>query len=119
MPSSAAQTMIVLWAVMKKNSPKRSNPTPKNGWLLIRSGLTAFQVVLLVVGYALLELALVVLAVPILVAEALLLVSLAWPAAEASPLSAGRDASDEAAQPTSAGRKTSAEVAQATSAGRK
>ena len=89
------------------------------GWLLIRSGLTAFQVVLLVVGYALLELALVVLAVPILVAEALLLVSLAWPAAEASPLSAGRDASDEAAQPTSAGRKTSGEVAQATSAGRK
>ena len=50
------------------------------GWLLVRSGATSFQVALLVVGYALLELALVVLAVPILVAEAALLVSLAWPA---------------------------------------
>jgi len=49
------------------------------GWLIIRSGATTFQVVLLVVGYALLELALVVLAVPILVAEALLLLSLALP----------------------------------------
>ena len=47
------------------------------GWLLIRSGVTSVQVVLLVVGYALLELALVVLAVPILVAEGLLLLSLA------------------------------------------
>src|SRR6185312_11000324 len=53
------------------------------GWLVIRSGLTAFQTALLVVGYALLELALVVLAVPILVAEGLLLLSLAWPAAQA------------------------------------
>jgi hypothetical protein len=53
------------------------------GWLLIRSGVTAFQTVVLVVGYALLELALVVLAVPILAAEALLLLSLAWPAAQA------------------------------------
>ena len=44
---------------------------------------TAFQVALLVIGYALLELALVVLAVPILAAEALLLLSLAWPAAKA------------------------------------
>ncbi len=47
------------------------------GWLLIRSQVTAFQVGLLVVGYALLELALVVLAIPILLAEALLLLSLA------------------------------------------
>jgi hypothetical protein len=47
------------------------------GWLLIRSQATAFQVGLLVVGYALLELALVVLAIPILAAEALLLLSLA------------------------------------------
>ena len=31
MPSSAAQTMTVLCAVMKKYSPKRSNPTPKKG----------------------------------------------------------------------------------------
>lgn len=53
------------------------------GWLVIRSGVTVFQTVLLVAGYALLELSLVVLAVPILIAEALLLLSLAWPAAEA------------------------------------
>ena len=50
------------------------------GWLLIRSGVSVFQTALLVVGYALLELSLVVLAVPILAAEALLLASLAWPA---------------------------------------
>ena len=49
------------------------------GWLVVRSGATAFQVALLVVGYALLELSLVVLAVPILLAEALLLASLVWP----------------------------------------
>ena len=48
------------------------------GWLIIRSGATSFQVALMVAGYALLELALVVLAVPILVAEGLLLLSLAW-----------------------------------------
>jgi len=53
------------------------------GWLLIRSGITTFQVVLLVAGYALLELALVVLALPILAAEALLLLSLAWPTGKA------------------------------------
>jgi alpha-1,2-mannosyltransferase len=47
------------------------------GWLLLRSGATALQVTILVVGYALLELALVVLAIPILLAEAALLVSLA------------------------------------------
>ena len=47
------------------------------GWLLIRSGATSVQVALMVVGYALLELALVVLAVPILLAEAALLLSLA------------------------------------------
>ena len=45
------------------------------GWLVLRSGATQMQVGLMVVGYALLELALVVLAVPILVAEAALLVS--------------------------------------------
>ena len=49
------------------------------GWLVIRSGASSFQVALMVVGYALLELALVVMAVPILVAEALFLLSLAWP----------------------------------------
>ena len=47
------------------------------GWLVVRSGATAFQVALMLVGYALLELALVVLAVPILLAEAALLLSLA------------------------------------------
>jgi arabinofuranan 3-O-arabinosyltransferase len=52
------------------------------GWLVIRGGATTLQVALLVVGYALLEMALVVLAPPILLAEAALLVSLAWPAAE-------------------------------------
>lgn len=46
------------------------------GWLLLRTRLSAWQVGLMVVGYALLELAIVVLAVPILLAEALLLVSL-------------------------------------------
>jgi Glycosyltransferase family 87 len=50
------------------------------GWLVIRGGATAWQVALLVLGYALLELVLVVLAVPILLAEAVLLGSLAWPA---------------------------------------
>jgi hypothetical protein len=45
-------------------------------WLLLRTPLSAWQVGLLVIGYALLELALVVMAVPILVAEAVLLLSL-------------------------------------------
>ena len=45
-------------------------------------GATTWQVGLLVLGYALLELVLVVLAVPILLAEAVLLASLAWPAAK-------------------------------------
>ncbi len=47
-------------------------------WLLLRTQLRPWQVGLLVLGYALLDLALVVLAIPILVAESLLLVSLAW-----------------------------------------
>jgi hypothetical protein len=46
------------------------------GWLLLRTRLNAWQVGLLVAGYALLQLALVVLAIPILLAEALLLASL-------------------------------------------
>ncbi len=49
------------------------------GWLLLRSGATSFQVALMVIGYALLELALVVLAVPILLAEAVFLLSMLWP----------------------------------------
>ena len=52
------------------------------GWLLLRARPTPWQVGLLVVGYALLELALVVLAVPILLAESALLLSLLWPRSE-------------------------------------
>ena len=48
------------------------------GWLVIRSGATQWQIALLVVGYVLLELALLVLALPILLAEVLLLGSFAW-----------------------------------------
>lgn len=46
------------------------------GWLILRAGASSWQVALFVVGYALLQLALVVLAIPILVAETLLLLSL-------------------------------------------
>jgi alpha-1,2-mannosyltransferase len=49
------------------------------GWLLLRARPAPWQVGLLVVGYALLDLSLVVMAVPILLAEALLLVSLLLP----------------------------------------
>ena len=52
------------------------------GWLVIRGGATTWQVVLLVAGYAVLQLSLVVLAIPILLAEAALLASLAWPPAQ-------------------------------------
>jgi hypothetical protein len=46
------------------------------GWLVLRAGASTLQVALFVVGYALLQLVIVVLAVPILIAEALLLLSL-------------------------------------------
>jgi alpha-1,2-mannosyltransferase len=46
------------------------------GWLVVRAGAHAWQVALLVVGYVLLQFVIVVLALPILIAEALLLVSL-------------------------------------------
>jgi hypothetical protein len=46
------------------------------GWLLLRTQLGPWRMGLLVAGYALLELAIVVLAIPILLAEALLLLSL-------------------------------------------
>ena len=49
------------------------------GWLVLRAGASSWQVALMVVGYALLELVLVVLAIPILLAEMLFLVSLLWP----------------------------------------
>jgi hypothetical protein len=52
------------------------------GWLVLRGGATTWQVILLVGGYALLQLSLVVLSIPILLAEAALLVSLAWPPAQ-------------------------------------
>jgi len=52
------------------------------GWLVLRAQRSRWQLGLLVVGYALLELALLVLAIPILLAEAALLISLALPAAQ-------------------------------------
>lgn len=58
------------------------------GWLVVRAGANAWQVALMVVGYALLQFVIVVMAVPILLAEALLLLSLLGtllsPAAQAS-----------------------------------
>lgn len=48
------------------------------GWLILRAQPSPWQVGLLVAGYALLELALVVLAIPILLAELLLLGSMLW-----------------------------------------
>ena len=48
------------------------------GWLVLRGGATAWQVGLMVVGYALLQLALFVLAFPIILAEALFLLSMVW-----------------------------------------
>jgi hypothetical protein len=55
------------------------------GWLVVRAGANAWQVALLVVGYALLQFVIVVLALPILLAEALLLLSLLLrPSAQAS-----------------------------------
>jgi hypothetical protein len=55
------------------------------GWLVVRAGANAWQIALLVVGYALLQFVIVVLAVPILVAEGLLLLSLLLrPAAQPS-----------------------------------
>ena len=54
------------------------------GWLVLRGGATSWQVGLMVAGYAMLQLALVVLAIPILLAEAILLASLAWRPARTS-----------------------------------
>lgn len=59
------------------------------GWLVLRSRPRPAQVALLAIGYALLELALLVLAAPILVAEVLLLASfIYWTPARAAPDSA-------------------------------
>jgi alpha-1,2-mannosyltransferase len=49
------------------------------GWLVLRAGASSWQIALMIVGYALLQFAIVVLAVPILLAELLLLLSLLWP----------------------------------------
>ena len=46
------------------------------GWLVVRWRANPWQVALLVVGYTLLQFVIIVLAVPILIAEALLLISL-------------------------------------------
>jgi arabinofuranan 3-O-arabinosyltransferase len=48
------------------------------GWLVIRARASAPQVVLLVAGYSLLELVILVLAIPILLAEAALLLTIVW-----------------------------------------
>ena len=66
------------------------------GWLVLRAGANAWQVALLAAGYALLELALLVLAVPILVAEVLLLASLIYwgPQAGESARAAAQPARD-------------------------
>jgi hypothetical protein len=52
------------------------------GWLVLRAQPSRWQLGVMVVGYVLLELALLVLAVPILLAEAAFLISLALPAAQ-------------------------------------
>ena len=55
------------------------------GWLVVRGGAQPWQIGLLVVGYALLQFVIVVLAVPILIVEALFLLSLLFrPASQAS-----------------------------------
>ena len=56
------------------------------GWLVARAHPTPWQVALLVVGFALLQLVLTVLAVPILAAEVLLLASLIWQAPRKTPV---------------------------------
>ena len=56
------------------------------GWLVARAHPTPWQVAVLVVGFALLQLVLTVLAVPILAAEVLLLASLIWQAPRKTPL---------------------------------
>jgi hypothetical protein len=55
------------------------------GWLVLRGGATAWQVGLFLLGYALLQLSLVVMAIPILLAEAAFLISLAWPRSKPEP----------------------------------
>ena len=59
------------------------------GWLVLRAKVSAAQVAILVLGFCLLELALLVLEVPILIAEGLLLASLIWSAPVRPQPSAG------------------------------
>jgi hypothetical protein len=67
------------------------------GWLVIRAGPSPVQVVILVIGYAVLEMALVIRAVPILVAEALLLATMLL--AQPRIFSAQRSPIDHSSQP--------------------
>ena len=60
------------------------------GWLVLRGGANAWQVALFVVGYAVLQLVIIVLALPILAAEALLLLSLLLRPAGQTPGDLGR-----------------------------
>jgi hypothetical protein len=74
------------------------------GWLVVRARPNEWQIALLVGGYALLELALLVLAVPILVAEVLLLASFIYwaPRRAASPHTAPYAHIGSVAPPSSA-----------------
>jgi hypothetical protein len=72
------------------------------GWLVVRSEATVFQIGLMVAGYVLLELALIVLAVPILLAEAALLLSLA--ANPRTPAAAVGGGLDKPRVPANAGK---------------
>jgi alpha-1,2-mannosyltransferase len=59
------------------------------GWLVLRAQVSPAQVAILVIGFGLLELALLVLEVPILIAEVLMLASLIWQAPARPHPSAG------------------------------
>jgi hypothetical protein len=54
------------------------------GWLVLHEQPAPWQVALLVVGFGMLQLVLVVLSVPIILAEVVLLASLSWPPTAAS-----------------------------------
>jgi hypothetical protein len=75
------------------------------GWLVLRAHPSTAQVAILVIGFCLLELALLVLAVPILVAEAVLLASLIWPAPTRDLPSAGARQHSGAIRTASAGTR--------------
>ena len=60
------------------------------GWLVVRAAANTWQIALLVLGYALLQFVIVVLAVPILLAESLLLLSLLLRSPAQAPHDLGR-----------------------------